>query len=193
MAPAKKATEGRSSLPLLLGLAVVLVGVVFWDRGAEWTAESARSPAAAAPEKSGAAATDTGDGTSASTSAGTGNQALHPLAGLALTDLRDTVQRPLFEKRRRPVEPPKERVSAAPAPLPVPVRRADPNALTLLGVLTSENQGAIALVRRNQTGQSMRLQEGDTVDGWTVERIEAESVMLRQGDTKVALQPFRKR
>jgi hypothetical protein len=73
---------------------------------------------------------------------------------------------------------------------------ADPNALTLLGVLMREGEGqggAIALVRRNQTGQNMRLQEGETVDGWTIDRIEPESVVLRQGDTKIALQLFRKR
>jgi hypothetical protein len=189
MAPAKKATEGRSSLPLLLGLAVVLAGVVYWDRGAEWIAGSARSPGAAAPEKGRAATAAAGD----EAGAGGDNQASHPLAGLALNDLRDTVQRPLFEKRRRPVAPPPARTVALPAPAPVPARRADPDALTLLGILTSENQGAIALVRRNQTGQNMRLQEGDTVDGWTVERIETEAVTLKQGDSEIALQLFRKR
>jgi hypothetical protein len=70
---------------------------------------------------------------------------------------------------------------------------ADPNALTLLGVLKGEGGHAIALLQRNSTGQNVRLQEGDTVDGWTIERIEAEEVVLKQGDTKIALQLFRKR
>jgi hypothetical protein len=190
MAPAKKTTEGRSSLPLLLGLTVVLAGVVLWDRGAERNAEGTGASGASMPARTQAGAGNAGEGT-----AGAGGDAepSHPLASLSLGELRDTVQRPLFEKTRRPVEPPPARVSAVPAPAPVAARRADPNALTLLGVLLSEGHGAIALVRRNQTGQSMRLQEGDTVDGWTVERIEPESATLRQGDTKVALQLFRKR
>ena len=190
MAPAKKATEGRGQLPLLLGLAVLLAGVVLWDRGSERNAESAGASGATSSGKGQPAAGSSGEETAGP---GSDSQASHPLAGLTLGELRDTVQRPLFEKKRRPVEPPPVRVSAAPVPPPVAARRADPNALSLLGVLLSEGQGTIALVRRNQTGQSMRLQEGDTVDGWTVERIEPESIMLRQGDTKVALQLFRKR
>jgi hypothetical protein len=47
-------------------------------------------------------------------------------------------------------------------------------------------------MKRNQTGQNLRLQEGDTVDGWTIERIETDRVFLRQGDTKIALQLFRR-
>ncbi|MBO0766974.1 MAG: hypothetical protein J2P50_20610, partial [Hyphomicrobiaceae bacterium] len=116
--------------------------------------------------------------------------------GLALSELHDTVARPLFERKRRPVQSPR-----APAPVairtpPPPPQRpmADPNALALLGVLMSEGQGgAIALVRRNQTGQNMRLQEGDVVDGWTIYRIEPEGVVLKQGDTNITLQLFHKR
>ena len=188
MEPAKKATEGRSYLPLLLGLAIVLAGLALWDRGGERSAEGARMPGAAAESRQGAPAEAAGD-----SGPGADSQVAHPLASLALGDLRDTVQRPLFEKKRRPVEPPPARVSAVAAPAPAVVRRADPNALTLLGVLLSEGQGTIALVRRNQTGQSMRLQEGDTVDGWTVDHIEPEGVVLRQGDARITLQLFRKR
>jgi hypothetical protein len=48
-------------------------------------------------------------------------------------------------------------------------------------------------MRRTQTGQSVRLEEGDTLDGWTVERIEPDRVHLLHGDTRIALQLFRKR
>jgi hypothetical protein len=34
---------------------------------------------------------------------------------------------------------------------------------------------------------------GDAVDGWTIERIEPQRVTLRQGDTRIALQLFRKK
>ncbi|HXE87706.1 MAG TPA: hypothetical protein VN524_13035 [Hyphomicrobiaceae bacterium] len=195
MAPAKRSTEGRSRVPLLLGLAAVAAAVLLWDRWADWGTGAAGAPGVAAPDKA------TPDKAGSETTAlgvdteprGDGGSAL-PLASLSLDKLHDTVRRPLFEKTRRPVEPPV--VAAPPAPAPViPKRLADPNALTLLGVLTSDGPGtgAIALMRRNQTGQSVRLQEGDTVDGWTIERIEAARVHLRQGDTRFALELFRRR
>jgi type IV pilus biogenesis protein PilP len=114
----------------------------------------------------------------------------NPLASLALDELRDTIRRPLFEEGRRPVQAPVPPAPAAPAP--PPRRTADPKALTLMGILTSEGR-AIALLTRNQTGQNVRAEEGDTVDGWTIERIEARHVVLRHGETKIALQIFRKR
>ncbi len=189
MEPVKRSTESPGRLLLLLGLAVVLAGALLWD----WRGDGsgARVPnAPARPPK--AVAADTG--ASAEASAIGEDRGPNPLASLTLDRLRDTIRRPLFEKGRRPVEPPPARAAAVPAiPAPVPRRTADPNALSLLGILTSEGQSAIALVRRNQTGQNLRLQEGDTVDGWTIDRIEADRVFLRQGDTKIALQLFRKR
>ena len=192
MAPAKRSTEGRSRVPLLVGLAVVIGSVLLWDRWPDWSTDAVRAPAAAAPDKAQSEASGSGGGAELN---GDG-QAPHPLAGLSLDRLRDTVRRPLFEKQRRPVVPPPPRAAAAPPPPPVaPKRAVDPNALTLLGVLTSDGQGtgAIALMRRNLTGQNVRLQEGDTVDGWTVERIETARVLIKQGDTKIALELFRKR
>jgi hypothetical protein len=191
MAPAKRSTEGRSRLPLLLGLVVVAAGVVVWDRWADWSTNAVSSPGVVAPDKGHSDATGLdGDAEPGGEAGGP-----HPLASLSLDKLQDTVRRPLFEKKRRPVEPP-PRVPAAPSPPPAaPKRTVDPNALTLLGVLTSDGPGtgAIALMRRNQTGQNVRLQEGDTVDGWTIERIEAGRVHIRQGDTRVALELFRRR
>jgi hypothetical protein len=185
MEPARKATDGRSRLPLLIGAAVVLAGIFAWDRSGNWSADGTPPPVAPAPTKATAAAGPAGP------SAADVEDDPHPLARLALNDLRDTVKRPLFEKKRRPVEAPPRPAQAPSAPV---VRRADPKALTLLGVLMSEDGSAIALLRRNKTGQNVRLQEGDTVDEWTIERIEADSVvLLGQGDTRVALQLFRKR
>ena len=51
----------------------------------------------------------------------------------------------------------------------------------------------IALLRRNQTGQNMRAEVGDAVDGWTIVSIEPQRVVLRQGDTQIALQLFRRK
>jgi hypothetical protein len=186
---ANSSTDSASRLPLLLVLAVVLGGVLVWDQWSDWSADPEPVRGASAPPS---AAAGTGEESRPRPAAGAG-QAAHPLASLALDDLRDTVRRPLFERTRRPVEPP---LRATPAPVvPAPIGRpaADPNALSLLGVLKSDSGDAIALLRRNQSGQSMRLQEGETVDGWTIDVIEADAVILRQGDTRIALPLFRKR
>jgi hypothetical protein len=188
MEQAKRSTESWGRFPLLLGLAVVLGAALLWDRWAGWSIESApgsggaSGPPIAADREAGSRAggkpgADAADGGAA-----------HPLADLALGELRDTLRRPLFERTRRPVEPPPR---AAPAAIPGP--GADPQALTLLGVLKSDGGDAIALLRRNPSGQNVRLQEGETVDGWTVERIEADTVVLKQGDTSIALQLFARR
>jgi hypothetical protein len=191
MEPVKRSTDSPTRLPLLLGVAVVLAGVFLWDRWSGWgtgtSLERGQTPrihAGAEPSSVG------GEGSDPVTP----EEGARPLALLALDELRDTIRRPLFERTRRPVEPPQPRAAAVPAPpAAIPRRAADPNALTLLGVLTSEGGGAIALLRRNPTGQNVRLQEGDTVDGWTIERIEPDAVLIKQGDTKLALQLFRKR
>lgn len=192
MEPAKRSTENSSRLPLLLGLAVVLTGLVLWDRQPDWggqgtPGEKANSPIAASGKDGDAAAAS---GVEAANREG---QPVHALSNLDLDKLHDTVGRPLFERKRRPVEPPVARVPVAiPPTLPIPPRAADPNALTLQGILMSESR-AIALLMRTQTSQNVRVQEGDTVDGWTIERIEPQRVILRQGDTQIALQLPRKR
>jgi len=192
MESVKRSTENSSRLPLLLGLAIVLAGLVLWDWQPDWGVQRApgeemSSPSAARWKKGNAATT------SGVELANSGGQLGNPLSNLDLDKLHDTVRRPLFERNRRPVEPPV--AVAPPAKLPmaaVPRRTADPNALALLGILVSEGR-AIALLSRNQTGQHVRVEEGDTVDGWTIERIESQRVVLRHGDTHIALQLFRKR
>lgn len=189
MEPPKRSTKNGIRLPLLLGLAVVLAGAVAWDRWSYWTAgtrsEGASPPRTPATKKVERAIADAGEG-------GKTEDQIHALAHLDLNLLHDTIRRPLFEKTRRPVvSPPAVVVKAAPAKIVRPT--ADQDALTLLGVLFNEAGGAIALLRRKRTGQNVRLQEGDAVDGWTIERIETEQVFLRDGETKMVLQMFRKR
>ena len=184
MPPAKTPTDGRRESPhrllLLAGVALVLGSLLAWDWWGGGTEEAPQK----APRGAVVATVEAGKPAAAEHGAD-----VHPLASLALDELGDTVRRPLFEKQRRPVEAPKV---AAPAAA-LPTRQADPSALTLQGIIFNEGGSGIALMRRTQTGQSVRLREGDTVDGWTVERIEAESVHLVQGDTRIALQLFRKR
>jgi hypothetical protein len=188
MAPEKTATDSPRRLLLMLGLAVALAGAVALDW---WTRRDADGEAAAVAPRAAAPAAGKATPTDAIAEAAGQEGSAHALAGLAIDELHDTVRRPLFERKRRPVETPSRAVQG---PLtPMARRQADPNALTLYGVLLSEGRGAIALLRRNQTGQNVRLEQGDTVDGWTIERIEADRVHLVQGDARVTLELFRKR
>lgn len=184
MAPAKTPTESKNWLPLLLALMAALAGLVLWDRQSGDGAQKG----AGAP-----AVVRAADKSTRAQAAARAEQGINPLANLTLDKLQDTVRRPLFEASRRPIE--------APAPLPPPpqVEPAPPppafvdqNALSLLGVVTSEGR-AIALLKRNQTGQNIRVEVGDAVDGWTIVSIEPQRVMIRQGQTQIALQLFRKK
>lgn len=182
MAPAKTPTESRNWLPLLLPVLAAMAGLVLWDRqsdqGTPAIVKGAGKPAAREQ---------------AATRTVAAGQSINPLADLALDKLRDTVRRPLFEKSRRPVEAPAPLPPAkTEAPPPPPPRAADENALSLLGIVASEGR-TIALLKRNQTGQNIRVEVGDAVDGWTIEHIEPQRVTLRQGDTRIALQLFRKK
>jgi hypothetical protein len=191
MEPVKRSTNpGR--LLFLLGLAIVLAGAVVWDRWADWDTDRS-SREGENPRHTVALSSSKLATSDLEPSTGEDQEGAQALARLELDQLHDTIARPLFEKKRRPV--PTTPAMPAPATVAAVTRRpaADPNALTLLGILTSESHGAIALLRRNQTGQNVRLQEGDVVDEWTIERIEPERVVLGHGDTKIALQLFRKR
>lgn len=189
MAPAKTPTESRNWLPLLLPVLAVLAGVVLWDRSDETAPKDAGVKLGAAK-----AAAKLSPREPAATSPASAGQSINPLAALSLDKLRDTVGRPLFEKSRRPVEPPAPlaapKIEAPPPPPPAPA--ADDGALSLLGIVASEGR-TIALLRRNFTGQNVRVEVGDAVDGWTIERIEPQRVTLRQGDKRIALQLFRKK
>jgi general secretion pathway protein N len=184
MAPAKTPTESKNWLPLLLALMAALAGLVLWDRQSGDGAQKGAGPPAAVRAA---------DKSTRAQAAARAEQGINPLANLTLDKLQDTVRRPLFEASRRPIEAPAPlpppRVEPAAAPPPPFV---DQNALSLLGVVASEGR-TIALLKRNQTGQNIRVEVGDAVDGWTIVSIEPQRVMIRQGDTQIALQLFRKK
>lgn len=173
-----KSTEPKGKLPLLLASVAVLAGLLLWDR-----LSGEQSPESGTAKHTHAAMRDR------AADAATSSARSEPLANLALGDLHDTIDRPLFEKGRRPVKPPIiQPVKASPPP---PPRGPDPNALELVGILAGDQQ-AIALLKRRQSGQQVRVQQGDTVDGWTIDRIEPQRVILKHSATEVALQLFKK-
>ena len=182
MVPPKRPTEGSHLLPWLSGIAAVLALVLLWDHQSNTAPAEGTSAPTMATQDVGSATRQPAPVRGPEDATGP-----NPLARLGLNSLRDTVRRPLFEKNRRPVEP--IRKIEAPPPPPVAQRAPDQAALSLLGVLKSEGK-AVALLKRNQTGQNVRAEEGDTIDGWTVKQIDYQRVVLSQGGREVALQMF---
>jgi len=191
MVPAKSPTEATNWLPWLAGVMAVLAGFLMWD----WNSEIA--PPEGKPSQS-VAARGTDRARPASglppLAPGTeGTPSVRPSASLDIDRLRDTIKRPLFERHRRPVEPLPTRAQPKPEP-PAPaaqVAEADQNALTLLGVVMGEGR-TVALLKRNAGGQNVRAEEGDVIDGWTIKKIQAQVVVLSQGQRQISLQLFRK-
>jgi hypothetical protein len=177
MVSAKRPTEDTNWLPWLAAILAVLVGFLVWD----WYSESA--PSESKPARA----------TAVPRPALEDAPPVKPLASLDLDRLHDTVERPLFEKRRRPVELPPVKVAPRPEPA-APVMQApaaDEKALTLLGVVMGDGR-AVALLKRNKGGGSVRAELGDVIEGWTITQIEAQRVVLTQGSRQIALHLFRK-
>ncbi len=82
--------------------------------------------------------------------------------------------RPLFFPSRRPFVPPATTDSE-------PATTDDPTSIELIGVLLSEHGRAVLVQPKGQPGAHW-VREQQTVAGWLVEEITAESVRLRDGD-----------
>lgn len=93
----------------------------------------------------------------------------------------DTVgERPLFvDGRRPPTEEPEDEEAPVVAETPAPK-------LTLMGVLMTP-QGATALVRNDVTQEVLRRRPGEDIDGWQVATIEADRLVVSQGEKQEVL------
>jgi hypothetical protein len=105
-----------------------------------------------------------------------------------------TLSRPLFTATRRPPSPLATlQGQAGPPPEPsTPVVSGPKGARLVLGayylrgvVLAPERK--IVLFQHQATGRSLRLAEGEKLDGWTVATIAANEVVLRNGERKEAI------
>lgn len=88
--------------------------------------------------------------------------------------------RPLFNADRKP-----DPLPPPPEPPKPKIVLADLNQFKLVGVIVS-GESRIALVRRAGTS-TLTLRVGDTLDGWKVEKIDAQGVGLSGGDRQDSL------
>jgi general secretion pathway protein N len=92
-----------------------------------------------------------------------------------LTEYSEIVERPLFSDSRRPA-PDEPEVIAEPEP------EVEEQELTLIGVMVTPNL-QMALVEADEQGEVARLKIGETTNGWTLESVESNKVVLRKGES----------
>ncbi len=109
----------------------------------------------------------------------------NPTPRFALPDresFSETLSRPLFMPNREPS------ATASIEPPPAAPRAQSPNvnryAVSAIVIVDNER---IALLADATTGRLIRVREGELVAGWRVERIDASSAVLINGDTREEL------
>lgn len=85
------------------------------------------------------------------------------------------VERPLFHRTRRPVPVAEAAESAAGAGSTVPFQ--------LSGVLVA-GRTRVALLRNPASARVIRAEEGETIEGWRIEAVRPQSVVVRSGQTR---------
>ncbi|MGE3622851.1 MAG: type II secretion system protein N [Bdellovibrionales bacterium] len=104
-----------------------------------------------------------------------------PVFPAAATASSEITERPLFRAGRRPA-------TVAPAQVPAPAEAMAPFAqgsFTLLGIAVS-SAGRTALVRP-AAGKAVVLHEGDSLEGWRIEQIQKDGVILTSGENRQIL------
>jgi hypothetical protein len=105
----------------------------------------------------------------------------NPLWGIPLSDLRTTIERPLFSHSRRP--PPRPLaptpVVAVPSPPPRPVEPSRPP-LALLGTIVGERT-EIAVFLEETTNDIVHLKVGQDRAGWTLRAVHGRQVDFERG------------
>lgn len=90
----------------------------------------------------------------------------------------ETVSRPLFVATRRAAPPP-------PPPTP-PKPMMQKGQFILLGAIIAKDV-SVALLKEKSSGKTFRVTKGKQINGITLDKVEAESVMLTQWDDKEEL------
>ena len=91
-----------------------------------------------------------------------------------LRDFGEVLARPVFSETRRPAPPEAVAAPASSAPF------------ALVGVVVSPGERHV-LLEHGQPPRIDRVAEGQELDGWTLEAVELDRVVLRRGDSRVEL------
>lgn len=94
-----------------------------------------------------------------------------PLDSKAAAQFSSIADRPLFHPARRPVR-------REPAAQPADAPRAD---LKLVGVIKNSDQPPRALIRSANARSGKWIAEGEDIEGWTLRKIGARSVVVESG------------
>ena len=108
-----------------------------------------------------------------------------------LTALTETVQRPLFNRDRRPV--PESTPTPEPEAPAVAARQEPPPAVELSAIVILDGR-RMALFRGAGAGAtSVRAEEGEQVQGWTLSEVRSDGVTLERNGQRheIALRTFR--
>jgi len=122
----------------------------------------------------------TGAGSAPASAGKTANAALKtPLDTRPIGSFSETVNRPIFNAGRKPVD--RQQVAAAPA--------AGPEDLRLVGILQTAAGAKRALIRTGGDAKGQWIVEGGAVSGWTVKSIGQRSVVVMNGgrDYEIAI------
>ena len=83
------------------------------------------------------------------------------------------IERPPFSATRRPPQPRRTAVVAKPQPQPMPKPR-----IVLVGTFVNSVSG-VAVIQWLGTDKQLRLSLGESLDGWTLESIQRDRILLR--------------
>ncbi len=104
-------------------------------------------------------------------------QAAQPTPQETSLDLEVITTRPLFDRTRKPLKLEAAPQPAAPKPVPVTV--------SLKGVIGNADGGLTALLRLSNSDELFSRRTGETLGGYTVQRIESKRVMLRDEEDRI--------
>ena len=112
------------------------------------------------------------------------SDARSPFVVPPLAQLTQTVERPVFNRARRPAPP--EVISKAPPQTRSSAAKATPLSIELSAVVIEANR-QFALFSKAAQGSLLRAEVGQSVDGWVVREIRGDGVSLERGSEKQVL------
>lgn len=107
----------------------------------------------------------------------------------ALVDLTDTVDRPVFSASRRPAQASSEPVQDEPQLIP---SASEPPPGVRLSAVVIDDGRRFALLQRIPAAATVRLEQGESVDGWMLVEVRTDGVTLEKNGRRheIALRTF---